>query len=121
MGARKNSEEYWGYASNETLSIDDMLKVKYSGIRPAVGYPSLPDQSIIFDLQPILPFEKINVQLTENGAMYPNASVCGIVIAHPQAHYFNIGKIDEIQLSDYAQRRGKSIEETRPWLAHNIS
>lgn len=117
----KIRKEYWGYASNETLSIDDMLKVKYSGIRPAVGYPSLPDQSIIFDLQAILPFDKINVQLTENGAMYPNASVCGIVIAHPQAHYFNLGKIDEIQLSDYAQRRGKSIEETRPWLAHNIS
>jgi len=112
---------YWGYAADETLSIDDMLKVRYTGIRPAVGYPSLPDQSIIFDLQPILPFEKIGVQLTENGAMYPNASVCGIVISHPQSQYFNIGRIDEEQLTDYAMRKGKSSDEVRRWLAHNVS
>lgn len=113
-------KEYWGYAADETISIDDMLKVRYTGIRPAVGYPSLPDQSIIFDLQAILPFEKIGIQLTENGAMYPNASVCGIVISHPQSHYFNIGKIDEEQLADYAQRRGKSTQEMKKWLAHNL-
>ena len=114
-------KSYWGYAADEDISIDDMLKLRYSGIRPAVGYPSLPDQSVIFDLQPILPFHEIGVQLTENGAMYPNASVCGIVISHPKSQYFNIGKIDESQLEDYAQRRGKNKDEIRKWLAHNLS
>lgn len=115
---RKN---YWGYAADENLSIDDMLKVRYTGIRPAVGYPSLPDQSVIFDLIPILPFQEIGVSLTENGAMYPNASVCGIVISHPLSQYFNIGKIDNEQLTDYAQRRGKTSDEIKKWLAHNLS
>lgn len=114
-------KEYWGYAANESISVDDMLKVRYVGIRPAVGYPSLPDQSVIFDLVPILPFAEINVRLTENGAMYPNASVCGIVISHPKSQYFNIGKIDHEQLADYAQRRAKSPEEMKKWLAHNLS
>ncbi len=113
-------KRYWGYAANEDLSIDDMLRVRYSGIRPAIGYPSLPDQSVIFDLQPIMPFEKINIQLTENGAMYPNASVCGIVISHPKSKYFAVGKIDEIQLKDYAARRNKSIDEIKKFLLPNI-
>jgi 5-methyltetrahydrofolate--homocysteine methyltransferase len=112
---------YWGYAANENCSIDDMLKIKYSGIRPAIGYPSLPDQSVIFDLQPILPLDKINVILTENGAMQPNASVCGIVIAHPEARYFSVGKISEEQLDDYAKRRKKSAQEMRKWLIGNIN
>lgn len=117
----KIRKEYWGYATDESLSIDDMLKLRYTGIRPAVGYPSLPDQSIIFDLEPILPFVKIGIKLTENGAMYPNASVCGLVISHPQSQYFNIGKIDEEQLTDYAQRKGKTTDEVKKWLAHNLS
>jgi 5-methyltetrahydrofolate--homocysteine methyltransferase len=117
----KIRKEYWGYDSKENLSIGDMLKVRYTGIRPAVGYPSLPDQSIIFDLQPILPFDKIGISLTENGAMYPNASVCGLVISHPKSQYFNIGKIDNAQLSDYAKRKGKSTDEVIKWLAHNLS
>ena len=76
---------------------------------------------MIFDLNPILPFEKIGVSLTENGAMYPNASVCGILISHPQSKYFNIGKIDQTQLQDYALRRGKTADEISKWLAHNLN
>lgn len=114
-------KKYWGYDTEEKISIDEMLKVNYTGIRPAVGYPSLPDQSIIFDLVPILPFDKIGIQLTENGAMYPNASVSGIIISHPKSRYFNIGKIDEEQLTDYARRKGKTNDEVRKWLAHNLS
>ena len=97
-----------------------MLKTKYSGIRPAVGYPSLPDQSIIFELEPILKFNEIGIQLTENGAMFPNASVCGLYFAHPQSKYFMIGKIDENQFEDYAHRSGKSPEVLRKWMAANL-
>ena len=116
----KVRREIWGYATDEKLSIKEMLQTKYQGIRPAVGYPSLPDQSIIFDLDGILKFNEIGVSLTENGAMFPNASVCGLYFAHPKSKYFMIGKIDENQLADYAQRRGKTSEELKKWLASNI-
>ncbi|MDR1678446.1 MAG: hypothetical protein LBR81_01550 [Prevotellaceae bacterium] len=116
----KIRKQYWGYAANEKLSIADMLKARYTGIRPAVGYPSLPDQSVIFDLQPILPLSEIGIQLTKNGAMIPGASICGITIAHPEAHYFNIGKISPEQLIDYARRRRhKTPEEMLKWLNKN--
>jgi 5-methyltetrahydrofolate--homocysteine methyltransferase len=116
----KVRKEYWGYAADENLSVKEMLKTQYSGIRPAVGYPSLPDQSIIFALEPVLKFSEIGIQLTENGAMFPNASVCGLYFAHPQSKYFMIGKIDENQLTDYARRNGKKPEEIRKWLAANL-
>ena len=92
--------KYWGYAPDEKKDIAEMYKVHYQGIRPAVGYPSLPDQSIIFELDPLIKFNSIGIQLTENGAMYPNASVCGIYFAHPKSKYFMIGKIDENQLNN---------------------
>jgi len=116
----KVRKEYWGYAADENLTVKEMLKTQYSGIRPAVGYPSLPDQSIIFALEPILKFDEIGIQLTENGAMFPNASVCGLYFAHPESKYFMIGKIDENQLTNYAHRRGKKPEEIRKWLASNL-
>ncbi|HNX89189.1 MAG TPA: vitamin B12 dependent-methionine synthase activation domain-containing protein [Paludibacteraceae bacterium] len=116
----KIRKEYWGYTPDENLTMEDMLKTKYSGIRPAIGYPSLPDQSIIFELEPLLHFSRVGVKLTENGAMYPNASVCGLYFAHPLSKYFMIGKIDENQLADYARRRGKTTTEMRKWLAANI-
>lgn len=116
----KVRKEYWGYAPEENLSIKDILKTKYSGIRPAVGYPSLPDQSIIFELDPILKFNEIGVSLTENGAMFPNASVCGLYFSHPQSKYFMVGKIDEAQFADYAQRCGKAPESLRKWMSHNL-
>ncbi len=111
---------YWGYAPNERLSIADMLVGKYQGIRPAVGYPSLPDTSINFILSDIIDFGKIDIRLTENGAMRPHASVSGLMIAHPSAHYFAVGRIGEDQLADYARRRGVPKETARRFLAANI-
>ncbi len=116
----KVRREYWGYAPDENLSVKEMLKTQYSGIRPAVGYPSLPDQSIIFDLDPLLKFNEIGIQLTENGAMFPNASVCGLYFAHPKSKYFMIGKIDDNQFIDYARRSRKSPEVLRKWMAANL-
>ncbi len=112
--------EFWGYAADENLSVEEMLKTAYKGIRPAVGYPSLPDQSIIFELDKFLDYSKIGVSLTEHGAMYPNASVTGLYFAHPMSRYFMIGKIDDEQLNDYAQRKGQTVEEIRKWISSNI-
>lgn len=86
------------------------------GIRPAVGYPSLPDQSIIFVLDRILHFDQIGVRLTENGAMMPHASVAGLVVRHPAARYFSVGTVGEDQLADYAQRRGMDEDSLRKYL-----
>ena len=110
----------WGYAPDESLSIPDLLVEKYQGIRPAVGYPSLPDQSVNFILDELLDMKQIGITLTENGAMYPHASVCGLMFSHPQSRYFAVGKIGEDQLEDYACLRGKPIEEMRKFLAANL-
>ena len=110
----------WGYAPDESLSIPDLMAEKYQGIRPAVGYPSLPDQSVNFILDELLDMKQIGITLTENGAMYPHASVCGLMFSHPQSHYFAVGKIGEDQLEDYARRRGKPIDEMRKFLAENL-
>lgn len=110
----------WGYVPDESLSIPDLLVEKYQGIRPAVGYPSLPDQSVNFLLDELLDMKQIGITLTENGAMHPHASVCGMMLAHPQSHYFAVGKIGEDQLEDYARRRGKSVEEMTKFLAANL-
>lgn len=110
----------WGYAPDENLDIKDLHREKYQGIRPAVGYPSLPDQSVNFILDELLDMKQIGISLTENGMMMPHASVCGLMFAHPASRYFSIGKIGEDQLADYAARRGMSIEETRKFLAANL-
>jgi 5-methyltetrahydrofolate--homocysteine methyltransferase len=109
-------KKYWGYASNESLDIKELFKSHYQGIRPAVGYPSLPDHSIIFLLDKILGMNQIGISITENGAMYPTSSICGLMLSHPKSQYFMIGKIGEDQLTDYAQRRGYSIAEAKKWL-----
>ena len=113
-------KEAWGYAKDENLSIPDLLVEKYQGIRPAVGYPSLPDQSVNFILDEILDMKQIGIHLTENGAMYPTASVSGIYIAHPSSQYFMIGSIDEEQMRDYASRRNLTEEQVRKLLSRNI-
>ena len=113
-------KEAWGYAKDENLGIADLLVEKYQGIRPAVGYPSLPDQSVNFLLDELLDMKQIGISLTENGAMYPHASVCGLMFSHPASEYFSVGKIGEDQLEDYARRRGKSIEEMCKFLAANL-
>ena len=111
---RKN---HWGYASDEQLSIGDMLRVKYQGIRPAIGYPSMPNQADNFLLDKILPLNLADIVLTENGAMYPNASVSCLVFAHPNANYFAITKIDNDQAQDYANRLNMPFGEIEKWLS----
>ncbi len=110
----------WGYAPNEQCTTKELLEEKYQGIRPAVGYPSLPDQSVNFLLDKWLGMEQIGIRLTENGAMSPHASVCGLMFSHPAARYFSVGKIGEDQLLDYAHRRNMPVEEMKKFLSANI-
>lgn len=108
---------FWGYAHDEQLSIEQILHENYQGIRPAVGYPSIPDTSVNFIIDRLIDMKNIGIRLTENGAMKPHASVSGLMFAHPKACYFDIGKIDEEQLRDYAQRRHTPVELMRRFLA----
>lgn len=112
--------EAWGYAPDERLTIPELLEEKFQGIRPAVGYPSLPDQSVNFLLDDFLDMKRAGITLTEHGAMHPHASVCGLMLAHTAARYFAVGKIDEEQLHDYARRRGMPVEDMRKFLAANL-
>ena len=113
-------KDIWGYAKDEQLTIPEMLVEKFQGIRPAVGYPSLPDTSLNFVLDELIDMKQIGIRLTESGAMKPHASVSGLMMAHPQARYFNLGKIGEDQLQDYARRRGLPVEVCRKFLASNL-
>lgn len=111
---------HWGYAREEQLTMRELHAEAFQGIRPAVGYPSLPDQSVNFILDDLLDFSQIGITLSENGAMKPSSSVSGLMIAHPQAHYFAIGTIGTDQLRDYARRRDLKIEKLRSFLASNL-
>ena len=113
-------KHYWGYAADEQLSISDMLSEHWQGIRPAVGYPSLPDTSLNFLFDQVLDLSQIGIRLTESGAMKPHASVSGMMLAHPKARYFSIGKIGQDQLYDYARRRGISLETAKKFLSANL-
>lgn len=110
---------YWGYAPDEQLTMDELHQERFQGIRPAVGYPSLPDASINFILNEELDMRQIGIRLTENGAMRPHASVSGLMISHPQACYFSVGKIGEDQLVDYARRRSIPVALARKFLGAN--
>lgn len=110
----------WGYAPDENLSMQQLLNEEFQGIRPAIGYPSLPDISTSHILDELLQLKRIGIRLTENGMMQPHASVSGLMFAHPAAHYFSVGKIDQTQLTDYAERRGKSVTEMRKYLLGNL-
>lgn len=110
----------WGYAPDEALSIQDMHKERFRGIRPAVGYPCLPDISMNRLLDSICGFADVGVTLTENGMMRPHASVSGLMISHPQARYFAVGHISDDQLADYARRRGMTTEQMKKYLARNL-
>ena len=122
--AEKMHEEvrrtYWGYAPDEHLTMEELHAEKFQGIRPAVGYPSLPDTSLNFVLDELIHFKQIGIRLTESGAMKPHASVSGLMIALPEAHYFSLGKIGEDQLQDYAHRRGLPVEVLRKFLASHL-
>jgi 5-methyltetrahydrofolate--homocysteine methyltransferase len=116
----KVRKELWGYAPDEKLSVEELHKAHYRGIRPAVGYPSLPDQGLMFTIDNLLKLNKIRVSLTENGALFPASSIAGFYFAHPESTYFMIGRISEEQLQDYAARRGKSATSTEKFLAKNL-
>ena len=111
-------KEYWGYASDEKFSNEDLVKEKYIGIRPAPGYPAQPDHTekpIIFSL---LDAEKnTGIKLTESMAMYPAASISGLYFSHPEAKYFTVGKIGKDQILDYHRRKGMSVDEIERWLS----
>lgn len=113
-------KKYWGYAADEQLTIKDLLAERYQGIRPAVGYPSIPDTSMNFLLYELLDMKGIGINLTESGMMVPHTSVSGFMFAHPQSRYFDLGKIDDDQLEDYARRRNKPVEELRKYLASTL-
>jgi 5-methyltetrahydrofolate--homocysteine methyltransferase len=114
---QKVRKEYWGYEKNETLTNEQIIREEYNGIRPAPGYPACPDHTEKLKLFSLLNVtENIGIDLTESLAMNPPASVCGWYIAHPESHYFGLGKIGRDQLEDYAERKGMSIEDAERWL-----
>jgi 5-methyltetrahydrofolate--homocysteine methyltransferase len=118
----KVRKEIWGYASNENLSNQNLIKEEYEGIRPAPGYPACPDHLEKPTIWKLLNVEQnIGVTLTESMAMWPASSVSGYYFAHPQSKYFGLGKIKEDQVIDYAKRRGISTEMATKWLAPNIA
>lgn len=112
--------ELWGYAPDEHLTMEQSHLEEYQGIRPAVGYPSLPDTSINFILGELLGMKEVNIRLTESGMMIPHSSVSGLMFAHPKARYFELGKIGEDQLRDYAWRRGVPQELMRRFLQSSL-
>ena len=116
VGHLLTRREWWGYAPDEQLPVAELLSARYQGIRPAVGYPSLPDQSLNFLLSDLLDFPSLGITLTEHGAMLPHASTSGLMLAHEKACYFSVGKVGEDQLQDYAKRRGLSADFLRQFL-----
>ncbi|MDX1618651.1 MAG: vitamin B12 dependent-methionine synthase activation domain-containing protein, partial [Balneolaceae bacterium] len=118
----KVRKEYWGYAPDEQLSNEELIKEKYRGIRPAPGYPAQPDHTekrILFDL---LDAEaNAGIELTEHYAMTPPASVSGLYFAHPESTYFNVGDLEKDQIRDYAERKRMSVEEVERWLRPNLN
>ncbi len=111
---------YWAYAPDENTTVKDLLSGNYRGIRPAMGYPMTPDQQLNISLAGLLPFEKIGVTLTENGAMIPTSTVSGLYISHPDARYFIVGEIGRDQIEDYASRRGLTPGEVENILSKNV-
>ena len=114
--------EHWGYVQSESLTNEELIKEKYQGIRPAPGYPACPDHTekrLLFDL--LDAENQTGVELTENFAMWPAASVSGFYFAHPKSHYFGVGKIDRDQVEDYARRKGMDVETVERWLRPNLA
>lgn len=116
----KIRKEYWGYAPDESYSVPDLFRVKYEGIRPAIGYPSLPDQLLTFTVDKLLDSSRIGITLTENGALSPSATVCGLIFANPASQYFQIGNISDEQLHDYASRRELAPDVIKKFLVRNL-
>jgi 5-methyltetrahydrofolate--homocysteine methyltransferase len=117
---RRVRTDLWGYASGESLNNDDLIAEKYRGIRPAPGYPACPDHSVKRPMFELLNCAEAGISLTESFAMTPAASVSGFYLSHPEATYFNVGKIGRDQLQDQAARRRRSEAELERLLAPNL-
>lgn len=113
-------KDLWGYAPDENLSTEALVKEQYRGIRPAPGYPACPDHSVKRDMFALLQCEDIGMGITESLAMTPAASVSGFYLSHPESTYFNVGKIGGDQLQDQAQRRHAAVDELQRLLAPNL-
>ncbi len=111
----------WGYGGRESLTVDDLIAEKFKGIRPAFGYPACPDHSEKFTLFELLDAGKQGITLTDHGAMLPAASVSGLYFSHPEAKYFNVGRLGRDQVESYARRKGFSVEEAEKWLGPNLA
>ncbi len=115
-------KEFWGYATGEDLKNEELIKEEYAGIRPAPGYPAQPDHTEKPTLFKLLDAEKnTGIKLTESMAMFPTAAVSGLYFAHPQSHYFGIGKIQKDQVEEYAIRKGMGIDKAERWLGPNLA
>jgi 5-methyltetrahydrofolate--homocysteine methyltransferase len=110
--------EFWGYAADETASVEELIAERYQGIRPAPGYPAQPEHTEKLTLFRLLDVEaNVGLQLTESMAMTPPAAVSGLYFSHPKAHYFGVGRIERDQVQDYARRKGWTVETAERWLA----
>jgi len=118
---QKTRKEYWGFAADETLECEDLIREKYQGIRPAPGYPACPEHSekaVIWDLMNVE--QEIGMELTSSYAMYPGAAVSGWIFSHPESRYFAIAGIQQDQVEDYAKRKGWDLQTAERWLGPNI-
>ena len=114
---QRTRTEFWGYATDEHLSKEELIEERYLGIRPAPGYPACPDHTEKYKLFNLLDAKNcIGLNLTESLAMFPASSVCGWYFAHPESKYFGIGKIEKDQVEDYAKRKNMTVDEIERWL-----
>jgi 5-methyltetrahydrofolate--homocysteine methyltransferase len=114
-------KEFWGYAQDEDLSAEDLIREKYRGIRPAPGYPACPDHTEKGALFELLDAPAVGITLTESFAMWPAAAVSGFYLSHPNATYFAVGKVEKDQIEDYARRKGLTLSEAERWLAPHLA
>jgi 5-methyltetrahydrofolate--homocysteine methyltransferase len=111
----------WGYGEKESLSVEDLIAEKFRGIRPAYGYPACPDHSEKFKLFDVLDATRQGITLTDHAAMLPAASVSGLYFSHPEAKYFNVGRLGRDQIESYARRKGQTLETVEKWLGSQLA
>merc|ERR1711862_749853 len=115
-------KDLWGYASDESLSLNDLLKVKYDGIRPAPGYPSQPDHTEKLTMWNVIKAKELaGIELSDSLSMMPAASVSALVFAHPKSSYFAVGEVSKDQIESYSNRKGQELDTTERWLAPNLN